>query len=341
MVAYTIAGAGAIGGWLSAHLASRGCAVTVVDPDRDHVAAISSLGIALRHPDGTEERRIGIDARLPEELGDERLARVVLATKSHRIDGALDWVAPRLSDDGTIVVCQNGQGYRRVADRVGEERVVPALINFAADRVEPGVIRIGGPGTMALGEIDGSPSGRVERLCDDFAGFPGLRRSGNIVGLLWSKAVLGVLLTATALDDDDISRVIERRRGTMIRLARETIAIASDVPVRFEEFDGIDWSRFQAQPEGTIDAVLRYLATVPGKTRSGVFRDLEAGRTPTEASAELEALLAQADAAGIAAPTIGDLRDRLGDAERRRALHRGAPNTQSALRTSNPIERRS
>lgn len=304
---YTILGAGAIGSLLAVHLAARGHDPMIVDTDREHVDAIRAHGLTVVQPDGGVTTT-SLTASLPEAV-DRPLHVVLMAMKSHALGPALSWVAPRLAPDGYVVVCQNGDGYVRAADALGPPRVVPALINFAADRIGPGTIRFGGPGELAFGEIDGSLSARVARLRADFDGFGDVRATGNVVGLLWSKRILAVLLTATALTDDAVTALIDRHRAVMIALAQEAVAIARSQGARIEVFDGIDWERLDAEPDRVVDAVLAFLRGVPGKTRSGVFRDLESGRVPTEASHELARLLATARHAGLDAPLL-------------RALHR-------------------
>ncbi|UOR01535.1 NAD-binding protein [Leucobacter allii] len=329
-------GAGAIGGRIAAHLATSGCRVRIVDADQEHVAAIRSEGLLLAHPDGAVER-IPLEAAGPDECDVHPLTSVILATKAHRTAAAVAWAAERLARDGLVLVCQNGQGHRRIADRLGSGRVVPSLINFAADRVAPGIIRLGGQGSFAVGEVDGTASPRVARLAEDFAGFPGFRTSANIVGLLWSKAVLGVLLTATALVDDDMIPTIERHRGAMAALAGEVIALAGAARAELEPIDGIDW---RATPHAAIDDVLNYLRTMTGKTRSGVFRDLRAGRVPTEASAELEDLLLAASAASLESPALTALRQALGSIETGSLPLGHTHLAQVALRAHTSIERR-
>lgn len=317
MRAYTVVGAGAIGSSLAAHLAGRGADVTIVDADPAHVEAISTSGITLVR--GGEPSSTGpLRAVTPEEL-DGPLERVLLATKSHHLRSALPWLAERLAPDGLAVVCQNGLGYAAVVAELGEARVVPALVNFAADRIAPGTIRAGGAGELVFGEIDGSGSARVEELREDFAGFGTVGTTPNIVGLLWSKRILAVLLTATAVADDDLPVLVSRYRAVMTALAAEAVAVARARGVRFEEFDGIDWERLDARPDETIDAVEAFLRSVPDKPRSGVFRDLRDGRVPCEASGDLDQLLGAARETAVNVPLLARLHAIIVDLEQGRA----------------------
>lgn len=310
---YAVVGAGAIGGSLAAHLATQGCDVTLIDTDSEHVAAIRASGITFLSEESTLTTG-PLDATSPKECAD-RFRCVLLAMKAHQLESALPWLESHLSADGFVVVCQNGLGYLPVATRFGTARVIPALINFAADRVGPGTISVGGPGELVFGAIDGAQSQWIGRLLRDFKSFGHVRATTNITGLLWSKRILAALLTATALVDGNIVELVSRHRRAMIALASETAMLARAQGVRLEKFDGIDWARLREDPKGTLERVVAYLQSVPNKKRSGVFRDIQAGRVPTEASRDLSQLLETAQVAGVEVPRLIALRKTISDLE--------------------------
>lgn len=311
---YTIVGCGAIGSLLAAHLLSRGFEVAIVDRDSAHVRALSEQGIVLRRQDGSSTT-IEVNATTPDLfVGDPGV--VLLAAKSPQNDSAMSWVRSHLRDDGFLVVCQNGGGYLDAVATLGSEHVVPALINFAADRMGPGIIEIGGSGELVFGEIDGAPSPRTRKLCEDFSGFGVVRTTDNIIGLLWSKRIFAVLLTATAVADDDVASLMDRHRTTMLALAGEAAAIAQARGIRLQVFDGIDWSQLDDHPDQPLEAALTFLRSLPGKKRSGVFRDLRAHRVPTEGSAELGALIELAREGNVHVPLLVGLQCVISDLER-------------------------
>ena len=55
---------------------------------------------------------------------------------------------------------QNGLNGDAIAQAVGPERVVLALVDFASDYIEPGMIHYGGRGSVYVGE----PDGRIRRV---------------------------------------------------------------------------------------------------------------------------------------------------------------------------------
>ena len=95
---------------------------------------------------------------------------MLLAVKAQDTRGGDGEIAPRLADDGFVVSLQNGLNEPAIAEAVGRERTVGALVNFGADYLAPGRIFLGGNGAPLIGELDGRASDRVDRLVADIGG---------------------------------------------------------------------------------------------------------------------------------------------------------------------------
>jgi 2-dehydropantoate 2-reductase len=269
---YVVVGAGAIGGTIGARLARDGHSVLFCDADPDHVAAINSSGLTIEGP--VETFTVAAEAVSPEQLPAE-LHAVLLAVKSQHTNAALAAVAPRLAPDGFVVSLQNGINEPQIADRVGPERTVGAFVNFGADYLEPGRIFVGGRGALYLGELDGRPSGRLDRLVRDL---PDAKETANIVGFLWAKEAYGAMLFATAVSDLSIAEALAERsyRGVFVQLAQEVLAAA---PVPVEPFDGFDADDL----DGSIDRLVEFNRR-SAKTHSCIYRDLMVRKRRTEKS---------------------------------------------------------
>jgi 2-dehydropantoate 2-reductase len=272
---YVVVGAGAIGGTVGARLARDGHQVLLCDADPEHVAAINRDGLTIEGP--VEEFTVRAPAVTPAELPN-RLEAVLLAVKAHHTAAALGEIAPRLAEDGYVVSLQNGINEPAIAEAIGRERTVGALVNFGADYVAPGRIFLGGRGAFLVGELDGSASDRVERLVRDICD---TQTTANVLGLLWSKEAYGAMLFATAVSDLPIADALAepRYRRLFVRLAEEVLELA---PVSPEPFDGFD----PGDLEGSIDRLVEFNRR-SAKTHSGVYRDLAIRRRKTEAEALL------------------------------------------------------
>lgn len=304
---YTVVGAGAIGGTLALHLAQAGHAVTVVDADEDHVAAIREHGVRLLLTGGGV-RTARVNAVTPAHLTGP-LGRVLLAVKAQATERAVAGIGDHLAPEGFIVSMQNGLNEELIAARVGAKRTVGACVDFFADVVGPGVIQAGGGGALAIGETDGSRSRRVQELVADLraAGLPAVA-TGNVQGYLWSKLAFGAMLVATALADAPMADLIDRHRSLMQRLAGEVLTVADSLGIVPESVDAFEpraygaRSSVEARTRAT-DALVAWLRT-QGKTRSGIWRDIVIRHRPTEVPVHYAPVLSHAAAAHLAVPYL-------------------------------------
>src|SRR6185295_19056194 len=121
-------GAGAIGGTIGAALARGGENPLLVDADAVHVAAINAGGMKITGP--IEDYATPVRAALPSEVRGP-LKRVMLAVKGQHTATAANAIAPLLAADGSVLSLQNGLNGGAIAQAVGPERVVLALVDFA------------------------------------------------------------------------------------------------------------------------------------------------------------------------------------------------------------------
>ena len=314
---YVLVGAGAIGGTLAYHLAKAGHAVTVVDTDAEHVRQIAAHGITvLRGDDRTSmpvAQAVTVDDGRP-----NRVSRVLLAVKAQATDRALDWVEPRLDDDGFVVSLQNGLNEAAIAQRVGEHRTVGAFVNLFADVTGPGEVRDGGLGALVVGEPDGSDSARVRQVVEDLQAWGPAEASTNVSGYLWSKLGFGAMLVATALVDAPMADLIDRHRDLMHTLAGEVYAVAAAQDIALEAFDAFDPLPYAGSDAAAADAasdrLVAWLRT-QSKNRSGIWRDIAVRRRPTEVPTHYRPVLDLAGRHGIAVPGLRRLLEQIEDVE--------------------------
>ena len=318
---YTVVGGGAIGGTLAAHLSAGGHPVQIVDTDATHVAAIRQNGLKIDSPDGTLETRV--PAFTPDDAPDE-VGPVMLAVKSQATEAAMGWIAPRLRADGYVASMQNGLNEAKIADCVGRDRTVIAFVDLFADLVEPGVVKDGGIGTIAIGEFAGGTSNRVHDLADALSHWGTPIVSDNVSGFLWSKLAFGAMLTASSFIDKDMSTVISENRTPMLELAREVFAISDALGLRLEGFDAFAPDDYRkTTPASTVDEAFDSLCgwlAGQTKTRSGIWRDINVRRRPTEVPAHYKPVLRIAEAHGISAQKLQTMVDVIRELEREDAV---------------------
>ena len=273
---YVVLGCGAIGGTVAAGLVRDGHEVLVSDADPAVVSAVNSAGLRIEGP--VEQFTARLPAVAPADLPDEIDGPVLLAVKAHHTAAAAAALGGRLGGDGFVVSLQNGLTSGVIADAVGPDRVVEAVVNFGADVLAPGVVLRGNRGTFMIGELDGRPSDRVAALVADIAD---AQATNQILGYAWGKEAYGATLFATAVSDLPIYAVFDdpAYRPLLIGIAAEVLAQA---PVTALPLDGFD----PADLDGSL-ARLAEFNRRSAKTHSGVYRDLAIGHRPTEVRAIL------------------------------------------------------
>ncbi len=307
--AYTVVGAGAVGGTLAYHLANAGHSVTVVDADPEHVARIARDGVTVvrgGRKDSVPVRR----ALVVDEHWEEPVTRVLLAVKAQHTAAAMKWIGSRLAPDGFVVSLQNGLNEPAIAAWVGWERTVGAFVNLFADVVAPGEVQDGGAGALVVGELDGRDSARVRSVVADLQAWGPAQVTSNVTGFLWSKLGFGAMLVATALADAPMADLIDRHRRVMHGLVSEVFAVALGEGVVLEPFDAFDPMPYAGEDlrdrDKVTDHLVEWLRTQT-KDRSGFWRDLAVRRRGSEAHAHYEPVLTRARTGGHDCPGLEQL----------------------------------
>ncbi|MGH6870109.1 MAG: 2-dehydropantoate 2-reductase [Rhizomicrobium sp.] len=304
----TIAGAGAIGGWIAGLLADAGAEVSLFA--RGHtLAALRASGLRMRR-DGVETLYRLAASDDPSALGVQDC--VVAAVKGQampavapaiaRMCGAGTIVVPALNGipwwffqvpgvplSGTSVAAIDPDG--SVARAIASTRVIGCVVHASAWTPEPGVVEVQGEDRLILGEPGGERSARLAAVAGAF-GTPKVKivSSDNVRRDIWTKLwgnmtmnPLSVLTGATTLrmlSDPDVRELVRTMMVEMQRLgSRLGLPIAMTPDDRME--------------------VTRRL----GDIKTSMLRDWEAGRE-IELGPILGALTEIADLAGEPAPYI-------------------------------------
>jgi 2-dehydropantoate 2-reductase len=303
-------GAGAIGGTIGAYLARAGQNPLLVDADKDHVGAMKRNGLKITGP--IAEFETPVRAATPEEVHGP-IRRVMLAVKSQHTSAAAGMIAPLLAPDASVLSLQNGLNGDAIANEVSRECVLVALVDFASDYIEPGVIHYGGRGSVYVGEPDGKTSPRVQEYVATLKHFDErIEASDNVPGLLWGKIAYGGLLTATALTNDTMADVLSdpRWRGVMGKIGGEIVLAARAAGIKPVGVDGFDAEAFaradQVKIAASCDAMAEHYRH-SAKTRSGIWRDLAVRKRKTEVGPLLAPVIAAGKKFGVATPTTEQL----------------------------------
>jgi len=309
-----IFGAGAIGGYLAAHLGNvAGVELSVVARGAQ-LEAIQREGLRLQLPQGERRVRVNSTDRAA-DLGPQDL--VIIALKSHQVTPALNEISHLLGADTAVMPPTTGIPYwyfhglkghlsnqrLELIDPQGKQwaaldpaRVLGCVYWVATEVTEPGVIHHDGSlSRFPIGEPDGSNSPRITRAAEVFkaAGLDAPLVS-DIRAWIWAKmssslcwnpiAVLTTCTLSEMCERPEVVAIIQRMMGEVDAMA---LALGvQQMPVSIHE---------------RISAARR-----AGHHKMSMLQDVERGR-PLELRVLLDAITALKTLAHFDTPTLDDV----------------------------------
>ncbi len=293
---FVIAGAGAVGAYMGALMHRSGLDVTLVARG-PQLGAIQERGIRVIGPGGDFEARPKATGDI-ESIGPADV--VFLAVKAHSLPALAPRLRPLFGPGTAVVSLQNGVPWwftplERVdpgfviAAAIESRRVIGALVYFATEVAEPGVIRHIEGNRLSIGEPDGTRSPRCRAIAEALIA-SGLRCpvTTHIREEIWVKMLgnvafnpISALTRATLARmaaDPDVSNLVRKVMGEA-----ETVA-----------------SRLGLTLPIGIEQRLAGAAKV-GEHKTSMLQDLEAGR-PLELEAVVGAVLELGERLGVPMP---------------------------------------
>ena len=299
-----VVGGGAIGGITAAKLTGAVERVVVLDTSAEHVARMRAPG--LEYEEEGVQHTVALDAVITREglTGDFDFALVAVKSPLHR-----DALEPLVGDAaiGAFVSLGNGLIQDRMAELVGEDRLLACLVEWGGSNTGPGRLVRDTVAPMVVGELDGSERARTRLLARCLEAVGEVRLTGNIRGQIWSKLLVNTAFTG-------LSAVSGLRYGEVAghpdgRVAASTIWAEG---VAVGEAEGLTLERvLEVEPQElvvrsnadreTADAALARMMAVAGNTRPSMLQDLEQGR-PTEVDVVNGGVVHRGRAHGIPTP---------------------------------------
>jgi len=309
-VKIVIAGAGAIGGYIGARLARAAIpGVEVVLFARGpHLRAMQERGLRVTSPDGDFEVRPTVTGDLS-TIGPADV--VFLGAKAHSLTAMAPQLRPLFGSDTIVVSTQNGipwwyfqgiggdlEGFRlervdpggAVAAAIEPRRVVGSLAYFAADVIEPGVVRHTEGNKISFGEPDGSKSERLRTIAEPLiaAGFR-CPINARFRHEIWVKLLGNVAFNPiSALTGGTLEELVRHPEvsKTIREIMSETEAVAAKLGIELPI---------------SIDQRMAGAEKV-GAHKTSMLQDLEAGR-PMELEAVVGAVVELGEKLGVPMPT--------------------------------------
>jgi 2-dehydropantoate 2-reductase len=280
-----IVGAGAIGGLVGARLARSGEHVSVLARG-ENLDAIRANGLTIVEPDGSRWSAAAAAASADlEQLGPQDV--IVLALKAHQLAAMADRLPALYDTDSVVVPMQNGvpwwffqrfpgpyEGTRlqsldpdgTLERHIPPDRIVASIPYPAAERLEPGVIRLIEGDRFPVGELTGERTERVGAIADALSasGFKS-RVLTDLRGHLWVKAWGNLAFNPiSALTRASLAEICadSKTRALATQVMQEAAEIADKIGLRLR-------ISIEQRIEG---------AAAVGEHKTSMLQDVEAGR---------------------------------------------------------------
>jgi 2-dehydropantoate 2-reductase len=300
-----VVGPGAVGLSLAAGLRKAGIPVAILGRDAAAERRLARSGFTATHPDGRTERITGLTGA--RSLKTPALA-AFFCVKSGDARRAASSARRFIGPNTAVVALQNGIGHEKVFRRAfGPKRTVIGVCYFAADRAEPGQLKLNGGEDVLLARRSGNETAlEAARASLTAAGFR-VHLKDSEEGMLWTKAAFNAAVNplgaACAVESGRIEADPALREVALAALG-EAAAAATASGHRLDYTD-------------MADKLMLSCRNAP-RQRNSMLQDLAAGRR-TEARAILGPLLLAAKRRRVPAPTLEMLSAVIARLERRLA----------------------
>lgn len=280
-----IVGAGANGGAVAADLTRAGVDVTLIEQWPANVDAMRERGLRVRlrgRECVTPVRAVNLcevaEIREPFHI-------VLVMVKAYDTRWATELIRPLLAREGIAVGVQNGMTLDDIADIVGGERTVGAVIELGGAMWEPGVVERDTPhdrAWFAVGAFDGRARDREDEVVALLRHVGTVERVADIRHAKWMKLIVNAAEVAPtaipdlAMDDGIRDPVL---REFILEVGMEAIAVAQALGYQMIPIFGL--------PDREIEDPASYLAELldlvvevmsqPG-SRTAMLQDWDKGR---------------------------------------------------------------
>jgi 2-dehydropantoate 2-reductase len=284
-------GAGGVGGYLGVRLAAAGHEVGWLARG-ETLAVLREQGVVLEAPQGI--------VRLPPQRASDdaaalgRAEAVIVTVKLYDLAAVATRLRPLLGDDTAVLPLQNGvDAHGILAEALPGAAPLKGTVSIKSSRTAPGrIVAKSDFCRIKLGEADGRPSARIERLAAALNGCVGVSAAlvPDIEAELWRKFVMLASFSAVAcLARATIGQVLAspEARALLLEAAEEAAAVGR--------------ARGVALPADTAGAIAAQTRDMPPDGRPSMLEDLEAGR-PLELAYLSGAVVRLGREAGVPTP---------------------------------------
>ncbi len=275
-----VVGGGAIGGMTAAHLVEAGYKVTLYDTDDAHVKNINENGIII------EKFKGKMEIKIPSTTSLSGMYDVVfLSVKSNHTKEAINTILPHIHKTSLVVSLQNGMNEDIIAEMIGKERTIGAVVGWGCTNVGPGHLKQTSEGKNIIGTLDGTITPGLKDIKTMLETFTTTDITMNIYGHLWIKLLINCNVAPVGVSfGSEVKDLISNNKliPIMIGLTNEivTVAQASNVPLeKFENILDVDMLKVNSFTDyKRAVAIMKIAGEKHQSIKSTIWQDIEKGR---------------------------------------------------------------
>lgn len=227
-----VLGTGANGAGIGADIARAGFDVTFVDQWPENVAAIREHGIRVETARGVATTRVPVLHLCELATVTEPFDVVLVLVKAYDTRWACELIKPYVAADGVVVAVQNGMTGDVVAEVMGDDRALAAVIEITAAMYEPGFVERHSDfdrSWFALGAVHDASRHHVAGVAEIMRHAGTVEAVGDVTSPKWMKLVLnaGELVPSGILDLSIVDAArIDRMKELMVEAGNEAMRAA-------------------------------------------------------------------------------------------------------------------
>ncbi|HEX8440370.1 2-dehydropantoate 2-reductase [Archangium sp.] len=288
-----VVGCGGIGGVLLSRMLEGGQKVAAVARREEIASVLRTRGPVLRDEKGERTVRGDLEVFVqPPREGAYDF--ILLATPPNGVEAAARDTAHLLASDGAMVVLQNGLCEELVAQVVGEDKVLGAIIAWGASSPETGVYERTSSGGFVIGTLSGKPDPRLQRLAELLRTVSGVAFTDNLRGARWSKLAINCAIsTLGTVGGSRVGPLLRHRfiRRLAMEVFTEVFQVAQAEGVRVEKVAStvdLEWltlSESEQRASGSPALLVKHAMLLAigaryRRLRSSMLAAIERGREP-------------------------------------------------------------
>ncbi|MGN1225603.1 MAG: ketopantoate reductase family protein [Candidatus Cryptobacteroides sp.] len=237
-----IYGAGSLGTILGAFISKSGTDIDLINRNKAHVEALSRDGAKIV---GTLNFTQKVNAFTPDQM-EGKYDIIILLTKQQFNEEVVAFLKDYLEDDGVIVTLQNGLPEYKIAQIVGEDRVLGCTVAWGATMQGPGVCELTSEPdslTFSLGSISKTRGHHFEDVKALLEKMGPVEVDENFIGSRWSKLLINSAFSgmSTVLGSTFGEAASDKASRKIVQaIIKECIDVCAAAGINIEPIQGKD-----------------------------------------------------------------------------------------------------